>query len=36
MPTVREFWDGRAQDYDAQVGAHYAEAYEKTTAHFKK
>ena len=36
MPTVSEFWDGRAQDYDAQVGAHYAEAYEKTAAHFKK
>ena len=36
MPTVREFWDGRAQDYDAQVGAHYAQAYEKTAACFKK
>lgn len=36
MPTVSEFWDGRAQNYDAQVGTHYAEAYEKTTAHFKK
>ena len=30
MPTVSEFWDGRAQNYDAQVGNHYAEAYEKT------
>mgnify|MGYP000661207322 CR=1 FL=1 len=36
MPTVSEFWDGRAQNYDAQVGNHYAEAYEKTAAHFKK
>lgn len=36
MPTVREFWDGRAQDYDAQVGAHYAQAYEKTAACFQK
>lgn len=36
MPTVSEFWDGRAQNYDAQVGTHYAEAYEKTAAHFKK
>ena len=36
MPTVSEFWDGRAQDYDAQVGTHYAEAYEKTAACFKK
>lgn len=29
MPTVSEFWDGRAQNYDARVGNHYAEAYEK-------
>ena len=36
MPTVSEFWDGRAQNYDARVGNHYAEAYEKTAAHFKK
>ena len=36
MPTVSEFWDGRAQNYDAQVGTHYAEAYEKTAACFKK
>ena len=36
MPTVRDFWDGRAQDYDAQVGAHYAQAYEKTAACFQK
>lgn len=36
MPTVSDFWDGRAQNYDAQVGPHYAEAYEKTTARFKK
>ena len=36
MPTVREFWDGRAQNYDAQVGTHYAQAYEKTAACFKK
>lgn len=35
MPTVSEFWDGRAQNYDAQVGTHYAEAYEKTAACFK-
>lgn len=35
MPTVSEFWDGRAQNYDARVGNHYAEAYEKTAAHFK-
>lgn len=32
MSTVSEFWDGRAQNYDAQVGNHYAEAYEKTAA----
>ena len=36
MPTVSEFWDGCAQNYDAQVGTHYAEAYEKTAACFKK
>ena len=36
MPTVSEFWDGRAQNYDAQVGTYYAEAYEKTAACFKK
>lgn len=36
MPTVSEFWDGRAQNYDAQAGIHYARAYEKTAARFKE
>ena len=35
MPTVSEFWDGRAQNYDAQVGTHYAEAYENENAAFR-
>lgn len=36
MPTVSEFWDGRAQNYDAQVGASYAKAYEMTADRFKQ
>ena len=36
MPTVSEFWDGRAQNYDAQVGASYAKAYEMTAERFKQ
>ena len=32
MPTVSEFWDGRAQNYDAQVGNHYAEPYQNFLA----
>lgn len=36
MPTVSEFWDGRAQNYDAQVGASYAKAYEMTADCFKQ
>ena len=36
MPTVSEFWDGRAQNYDAQVGTSYAKAYEMTADRFKQ
>ena len=36
MPTVSEFWDGRAQNYDTQVGTSYAKAYEMTADRFKQ
>lgn len=35
MPTAEEFWDRRAQVYDAQVGPQYEEAYRKTAERFR-
>lgn len=36
MPTAREFWDRRAQVYDADAGEYYAEAYRKTAECFRR
>ena len=34
--TSRDFWNGRACDYDRQVGTQYAQAYDQTVAHTLK
>lgn len=35
-PTAREFWDRRAQVYDADAGEYYADAYRKTAECFRR